>query len=342
MLGYGIMGGKLIQSVWDLPEKRLSNEEYHIFKDNILRDMKELFPSTWKLGVAPSIRAKETHGDLDIVVGMDSSLNVQRTLEEYLQMSVHVNSNVISFPIAGFQVDLTFVPMKDYQSSIDYTSWNDVGMFQGRIAHKMGVHLGHTGLSYWIRQSFFESKLNFLDNDNIMEKVILTKDFSIILPLLGFDYDHWKNGFDTNEEVYHWVASSKYFDPEIFKFENLNHVNKVRNSKRVVYKGFVEWLEKNSWKYNRHVFQRREYYIYEWSERFPELKNAIKVNKVRYTLDKNFKEKVNGYKVMELLNITDGREVGRVMGELRKLHTKQEYDDMSQEKVNALILSFKQ
>jgi len=336
------MGGKLIQSVWDLPEKRLSNEEYHIFKDNVLRDMKELFPATWKLGVAPSIRLKESHGDLDIIVGMDSTFNMARAIYKKYGTYPHKNTNVYSFPIDGFQVDLTFVPMKEFQSSLDYTSWGDVGMFQGRIAHKMGVHLGHTGLSYWIRQSFFESKLNFLDNDNIMEKVILTKDFSTILPLLGFDYNHWKNGFDTNEEVYHWVASSKYFDPKIFKFENLNHVNRVRNSKRVVYKGFVEWLEKNSWKYNRHVFQRREYYIYEWAERFPELKNAIKKNKVRYLLDKAFKEKVNGYKVMELLNITDGKEVGRVMGELRKLHTKQEYADMTQEKVNELILSFKQ
>ena len=335
------MGGKLIQSVWNLPEKRLSNEEYHIFKDNVLRDTKEVFPSSWKLGVAPSIKLKESHGDLDIIVGMDSSLDVQRTLEEYLQMTVHVNSNVISFPIAGFQVDLTFVPMKDYQSSIDYTSWGDTMNFCGRVAHKKGLSLGHTGLSYWIRQSFFESSMNFLDNDHIMEKVVLSKDFSLVLPLLGFDYEIWKNGFDTNEEVYHWIASSKYFDPEIFSFENLNHINHIRNKKRMMYAGFVEWLEKNSWKYNRHVFQRREYYIYDWSECFPELKQAIKRNKVRYLRDKGFKEKVNGYKVMELLNITDGKEVGRVMGELRKLHTKEEYVNMSQDKVDELILSFK-
>ena len=303
--------------------------------------MKEIFPSSWKLGVAPSIKLKESHGDLDIIVGTDSTFDMAQSIWRKFGTYPHKNSNVYSFPIDGFQVDLTFVPMKDYQSSLDYTSWNDVGMFLGRIAHKMGIHLGHIGLSYWIRQSFFESSLNFLDNDDIMEKVILEKDFSVILPLLGFDYEHWKNGFNTNEEVYHWVASSKYFDPEIFKFENLNHVNKVRNSKRVVYKGFVEWLEKNSWKYNRHVSQRREYYIYDWSERFPELKQAIKRNKVRYLLDKGFKEKVNGYKVMELLGISDGKEVGRVMGELRKRHTKEEYVNMSKEKVDELILSLK-
>ena len=338
MLEYGIMGGKLIQSVWDLPEKRLSNEEYLIFKDQVLTDMKEIFPSSWKLGVAPAIRQKESHGDLDIIVGMDSSLDVQRVLEEYLQMTVHVNSNVISFPIAGFQVDLTFVPMKDYQSSIDYTSWGDTMNFCGRVAHKKGLSLGHTGLGFWIRQSLFEIRLNFLDNDNIMEKVILTKDFSIILPLLGFDYDVWKHGFDTKEEVYHWVASSKFFDPEIFSFENLNHINRVRNKKRAMYAGFVEWLDKNSWKYNKHIFQRREYYIYDWSCRFPILKEAIKKNKVRYLRDKSFKEKVNGYRVMEILGISDGKEVGRVMGELRKLHTKEEYVNMSQDKVDELIL----
>ena len=44
---------------------------------------------------------------------------------------------------------------------------------------------------------------------------------------------------------------------------------------------------------------------------------------------------------MELLGISDGKEVGRVMGELRKRHTKEEYVNMSKEKVDELILSLK-
>ena len=336
------MGGKLLQSVWELPEKRLLNEEYSSFKDDILARMSYAMPPSFKLGVAPAIRAKESHGDLDIICGYDFQSGFKKCLEEEFGGPIHVNSNVMSFPVDGFQVDVTFVPIDEFQSSIDYTSWGDASNLVGRIAHKFGLHHGHVGLSFWIRQGLFDKSLMFLDNDHVMEKLILTRDFSVILPLLGFDYDRWKQGFDTNEEVYHWVASSKYFNAEIFDYESLNHINRVRNKKRAMYAGFIEWLEKNSWKYNRHVFQRREYYLPMWAEQFPQLKPSLKHHKEEYEQNKKFKSKLNGELVMELLGISNGKEVGRVISEMKRMYSKQKYISMPQEVINNLILSFKQ
>jgi len=338
------MGGKLLPSVWNLPEKRLTNDEYHSFQKRILEKLSRIFPSEWKLGSAPAIKLKESHGDLDIICGYDTFSgrtvpDLENTLIGEFKCPIHRNSNVRTFPVDGFQVDVTFTPMDEFQSSIDYSSWGDASNLVGRIAHKFGLHHGHTGLSFWIRQSFFDHSIGFIDNDHIMQKVILTRDFSEILPLLGFDYDQWKNGFNTNEEVYEWVARSKYFSPEIFSFENLNHINRVRNKKRQMYAGFVEWLSHNSWKYKEYVFQNREYYIFDWSEKFPSLTDAIRTNKIIFTQNEKFKEKLNGHLVMELLNISDGKEVGRIMTKLHSLHTREDYINMPQEEINKLIIS---
>jgi hypothetical protein len=335
------MGGKLLQSVWNLPEKRLSNDEYLSFKSAISDKLSKIFPKSVRIDSAPAIRSKESHGDLDIICGIDNFPNFNKLIEHEFGVKVHVNSNVMSFPVDGFQVDVTFVPIETFQSSIDYTSWGDASNLVGRIAHKFGLHHGHVGLSFWIRQGLFDKSLMFLDNDHVMEKLILTRDFSVILPLLGFDYDRWKQGFDTNEEVYHWVASSKYFSAEIFDYESLNHINRVRNKKRAMYAGFIEWLEKNSWKYNRHVFQRREYYLPMWAEQFPQLKPSLKHHKDEYEQNKKFKSKLNGELVMELLGISNGKEVGRVISEMKRMYSKQKYISMPQDVINNLILSLK-
>ncbi len=334
------MGGNLLKT-WGLPEKRLSTEDYFSLQKEIIGLIRDNFGNKCTVGVAPYIRNKTSHGDLDIIIGHGEHLDIVPFIMEQYKVSVHKNSNVISFPVKGFQIDITLVEMINFQSTIDFTSWNDLGMLVGRIAHKFGLHHGHVGLSFWIRQGLFDKSLMFLDNDHVMEKLILTRDFSVILPLLGFDYDRWKQGFDTNEEVYHWVASSKYFSAEIFDYESLNHINRVRNKKRAMYAGFIEWLGQNSWKYNRYVFERREYYLPMWAAQFPQLKPSLKHHKVEYEQNKKFKSKLNGELVMELLGISNGKEVGRVISEMKRMYSKEKYISMPQEVINNLILSFK-
>lgn len=241
------MGGMLLKN-WGLPEKRLNSSEYEQFKNSLLKKLSDDIVYCTQgyhpellcdaLGVAPAIRQKESHGDIDIVIGVDRGVSGKRdykdvmwrnskvptteqfTTAEYLvRLSgyvPHVNSNTISFPYNGFQVDLTFIPLEDYYSSINYNSWGDCSNLMGRVFHKMGLHYGHIGLSFWIRQGMFDNDITWSDNDHIYEKVILTKDMKTICEIGGFDYDRWRDGFDTNEEVYQFIADSKYFRKELF------------------------------------------------------------------------------------------------------------------------------
>lgn len=328
------MGGALLK-LWNLPEKRISNEKYEKVKLEVTDWLScGKFSNNPVFKSSPTLRNKETHGDLDII----SNVKKDQLISFFKNAIFHVNSNVISFPFSGFQVDVTCVPTEQIESSINYCSWGDTSNILGRTAHKMGVSLGHTGLSFWIRQSLFDCKQNFLDNDNIYEKVILSTDYSKILPLLGYDFERWKAGFDNEEQVFEWIATSKYFNPDIFKFEELNHINRIRNKKRKMYANFVEWVAVNGWKYNKFEFQRREYYLPIWAAEFPVLKEKIKLNKERFLKNELLKQKLNGHLVMDLCDIKDGKVVGKVISIVRDKLSTQEIIDSPQEKINEIIL----
>lgn len=341
------MGGALLKK-WNLPEKRILNSEYDNLKSKLIvklsMDTHNYYPSGPydsnvghdKFGTAPCLRNKESHGDLDIMVGIDhmdsgrsykdriwrnkerNLVHIQEYLEELCGYKPHVNSNVISFPYEGFQVDITFVDHEDYQSSVNYNSWGDTSNIMGRVFHKMGLHYGHTGLSFWIRQGMYGGDVSWSDNDHIYEKVVLTKSMKQICEVGGFDYDVWKKGFDTQEEAYQFIAKSKYFNKEIFAFENLNNINRVRNKKRPMYAGFVEWLETASPPDSADSeFLSKTAYSLIFQEKFPILKEKVAKYYFEYKMTKEVKAKINGKIIVEKYGVTDGPTVGKIMSYLK-------------------------
>ena len=369
------MGGKLL-SKWGLPEKRLNNQEYQSLKDTLLKLFRKNlyqyhgYPQAPydscrvqdEIGVAPAIRQKETHGDLDILIGVDENYsNPPRTYhdlrwvdptslsdkelttyEYFKQLSggydPHVNSNVISFPYMGFQVDVTFFPKKDFKSALNYNSWGDLSNLKGRVFHKKGLHLSHIGLSFWIRQGMFDNNITWSDNDHIYEKVVLTRDMKTICELGGFDYAKWKAGFDTNEDVYKFVAESRFFKKELFAFENLNSINRIRNAKRTMYKGFVDWLDAtNPDEYHKAEFLDKSTYALIYQEKFPHLRDAISKYYFEYNVSKCLKSKLNGRIVMDVLGIEDGRTVGQIMSAIKKEFTTMELLGKTESEIREII-----
>ena len=220
------MGGKLL-ATWGLPERRLDNVNYEKIKTDLLHtlatDVEFNEPVKLHAMVAPAIRDKVDHGDLDIIVGVFDGVDMKwkgkdflSYIEELTTYKPHKNSNVISFHIQGFQVDVTFVPYEEFAMSVIYTSWGDLGNLMGRIYHKMGLHYGHSGLQFWIRQGMFDNNIAWSDSDHIYEKVVLSRNAKEIFTIGGFDYDRWLQGFDSEQDVFDFITSSKYFDPALF------------------------------------------------------------------------------------------------------------------------------
>jgi len=220
------MGGKLFDC------KRVSSSEY----EEISYDILSKFSSNRILAeIAPSLKKKESHGDIDIIVSGDA-LNNERIKEIFGAVDIHRNSNVISILFFGVQVDLNFHAPENFRTAVNYNSHGDLSNILGRIFHSIGYSLGHEGLSYYVR---------FSDED-VLGKILVSKDQDKILSFIGLDFETWAAGFDTQEDVYEWVSQSKYFNWEKFKFEELNHINRIRNKKRPMYADFVTWCSEKT------------------------------------------------------------------------------------------------
>jgi len=314
------MGGKLL-SKWNLPEKRLCNAEYAAMKNMVVNT----FVNNTHNSVlsAPSLRLKESHGDLDIIIGVDNFSGQKSNIlsviyEQFGIANPHINTNVISFPVNGFQVDATCVPSEYFHTTYHFTSWGDLSNLVGRTAHKLGLVLSHEGLKYYVRESLFNPSLRWSDNDHVLEEIIVSKNWRFILNVLGYDVNRWSDGFDTQEDVYCWIAESRYFDPDIFKFENLNHINKTRNRKRPMYAGFVEWCEQNSWKYKKYHFESKPYYLPKWCKIFPKSGIPERINNCRRQYKERVlvKSKVNGMLIKEWFSLDNGKDNGKLIGNM--------------------------
>ena len=345
------MGGNLLKT-WNLPEKRIPTDEYNQIKDELCNKFQADFSCNrpvWgtRAYVAPSIRDKETHGDLDIIMGRFTDVDIHmmwkgehdfgKYLEQEFGYKPFKNSNVYSFPYQGFQVDVTFHPLECVKMAIDYSSWGDLGNIMGRVFHKMGLHFGHTGLSFWIRQGLFDANVQWSDSDHIYHKTVLTTNMEDICEVGGFDYDRWFKGFDTEKDAFDFVIDSKYFNKELFALENLNHTNRTRNRKRGMYMRFVEYVADCD-KVGAPFRSKHEYSLL-MQCRYSHLQRDINNFRLVYEVDKVVKEKVNGKLVAEWCNLSenDGPLIGKIMSEVRDV-PKYVLLEMSQEEIKQFVV----
>lgn len=345
------MGGNLLKT-WNLPEKRIPTDEYNKIKDELCNKFQTDFSCNrpvWgtRAYVAPSIRDKETHGDLDIIMGCFTDADIhtlwkgESDFGKYLQKEFGYrpfkNSNVYSFPYNGFQVDVTFHPIEHVKMAIDYSSWGDLGNIMGRVFHKMGLHFGHTGLSFWIRQGLFDANVQWSDSDHIYHKTVLTTNMEDICEVGGFDYKRWSKGFDTEKDAFDFVIDSKHFNKELFALENLNHTNRTRNRKRGMYMRFVEYVA-NCDKVGAPFRSKHEYSLL-MQCRYSQLQRDINNFRLVYEVDKVVKEKVNGKLVAEWCNLSenDGPLIGKIMSEVRDV-PKYILLEMSQEEIKQFVV----
>lgn len=263
---------------------------------------------------------KQTHGDIDVVVLADVLFEnpkwfeaLQSDLITILSVSpdnIKKNSNVVSFglPLRGniYQVDLIFHRSDVYEIATYYYDWNDLGNLIGRIAHSIGFRFGHEGLAYIHR-----------DENTIYGKTTLSKDIGEILDFLGFS-DPLKviSGFDELEDIFEFVASSKYFNPDIYLLHNRNSISRRRDAKRHTYQQFLKWCEN---------IPEREYYVRNPDKtfylplafrKFPGFEQEFQRIETEYNTTKKMlderREYYNGKLMMEWTGLT-GKELGGFM-----------------------------
>lgn len=299
------MGGKAIKSTYT---RRYNVQEYFDLWAEISYIIHNQMD--WVGYLLPAYRNKNSFGDMDILIFHDGRVkNPKKQIQTYFSPNeIFHNGSVYSFDYKELQIDFIITPERNWETSINFFSYNDLGNFIGKIAHKLKVKYSFEGLKFVHRTK----------EGRIMGEIILSKDPSVILPFLGFDYERWKQGFDNKEDIFEYIINSKYFNLDIFKFKNLSRNHKKRNKRRKMYFDFIDYCynKTNLPKY-KFCSDKKVYfdYIEQW---FPGFKNRLKEFENKEKQKKKIAEKFNGHLIMKKIPGLNGKKLGMAISQYKK------------------------
>lgn len=328
------MGGMLLKPIWNLPEKRLSREDYDSVNQRMLKALKEFQPQR-RFRAYRTYNLKSSFGDADFLCESISGDTVDwmSFFEKLSGFKPHKNGRTISVPIDGFQCDFNFVRSESYECAYIYMH-TEVGNFCGVISSMLGLKYGDEGLYLNVPLSYFSSDLP----DHEYRNILVTRDSKEIMNILGFDWQHVVKGFDHKEELYQWIAASRYFTPKIFSFEALNSTNRTRNRKRPTYAGFVDWCEGQKRQGELPSKEEVRSYLIRNYEHI-----NVEMLKIRaeIALNQERRAKFNGNLIKELRGL-EGPELGRFIVQFKtaKGDMNEWLDSVTAEQAREAILSF--
>lgn len=302
------MGGRALLQ-YGIETERKTTEEFRIIGSQI--KTKVILDLGAEATVVKCYRSKETHGDLDLLIKVDRALHERGiNLKEYVKdtfkpNAINNNNGVISFDYHNFQVDL--IPMKESNWEIAqvYFSYDPLGNAMGKTFHKLNLSYGWDGLKYKYR--------NF--NGRNSHDITISKDPRKIFEFGGFDYDRYLKGFDNIEEIFDFIISGKYFNIDIFRMENLNHIDRKRNRKRKSYHEFLNYVEEKNINKFYSFFSDKSLYLQIINQEFPEAKIFDKLAELdkKNEVNKQLHDKFNGNLVREWVTTLEGKELGHAI-----------------------------
>lgn len=302
------MGGNAL-SKFGVNTVRLDRDGYEkVF--NIVYD--RLYEHTLAMTDVPYVSNKDSFGDIDILY---CTSNNQKLIPQFIKAmfpehnAMYVNGDVISFDVENFQVDLIYSPTYEYSYALNYFSYNDIfGNLVGKLFHKIGLKHGHNGLYLPIR-----------NDHTIIANILITRDFLKAIQFIDLDPSVILPGFASIEEGFEWVSKSKFFDPDSYKLENLNHVAKVRDRKRTTYNKFLAWCREWETSNTKKIEFNKDKSVYlpMIFEAFPNAKSEYEYAVARHIFCQHMGTRFNGKMVSEKTGFT-GPKLGQFMQFLRK------------------------
>lgn len=318
------MGGNALRNTETVRLSTPDQQKVYRKVDRGIRDVIK-FPDSFNTLIrrVSSYYTKDDHGDLDILISFPPDSNYQY---DPVALARHFNPNeivrngrVTSFDVDKHQVDLIYVPWEEWEFSVGYFAWNDMGNFIGRTAHKLGFKFGHDGLWYMLRDPECDTRL--------IKEILITRNFREALEFFDYDYSKHLKGFHTLEEMFGYVTSSRYFDPVQFWLHNRSCEARKRDRTRKSYTLLLEWLKS---KYPNLTGEEKTlpvdkgYHLARAFRAFPEFEKDWTQASDEWELDKEFKRKFNGAVITKLFygealgGNFNGKELGLVMAKLRK------------------------
>lgn len=259
-----------------------------------------------------SYASKESHGDLDIVVDSNHllSFGIRHAIKShdvnffkmfdlnvvdfFHNQNAGFSSIQVDFEGALFQIDFIFSSLPSFAAS--YFSFNDLGNLIGRVAHSQGLKFGHEGLIYVLR-----------DGDQLIQEITLTTNFDQALEYLGFDVQRYHQGFVSLVDIFEFVCSSKYFNPEFYDLERRSHIARTRDRKRKTYQEFLKYINTREFK-ERERLSKEHYLPKHWRE-FPKFKQEYDDCLHKHHITKQVRKHLNSDIIADLTGL-QGKKLG--------------------------------
>lgn len=293
------MGGK----AFGFEAKRMDKSEYEdTLAINLARiDSSQHYNDMGK-GVV-SYSTKETFGNIDILVPSEHfSFDKFWDKHKFRYKDFKRNGGVISLlDKQDRQIDIITTPLNIYWIHFNYLAYNDMGNFIGRIAKSLNLKYGHDGLTMIVRYKG--------DSTRKIGVIPISTDVQYIYDLLDIPY----RCYDTMEQIYKDIMSSKYYHKDSFLLEKQSHHARVRDRKRKSYQGMLEYIKANDTSTN----PRRSYSIEETLSILPSYVTDEYV-KITSEYDKKVYERTlfNGNIVSDITGLK-GKELGSFMADIK-------------------------
>ena len=289
----------------------------------LVHELRDTYGPFQHLRDIPAYPLKTDHGDIDLVAHhprCEDFSYVENTIKKHWNARyVKKNSCVYSFDFKGlYQVDLALLPdFPTYLNYLHFTSYSPCGNVLGHLVKQVGLKWGIDGLTYPVKLS---------DSEQLGEIRIESKELGCILPKLlqfmGLELGIY-NKFTTQESIFQFLASSRFFNRDIFQYENLNHVNKKRDYKRPDYHNWLEYIKDLPNKFVRE--EDKAVYI-------PDIQNFFEVDIYEewkkllgaHLTKKDCSQKLNGEVVREITGL-EGEQLGKAIKEFKS--SVPEFDD---------------
>lgn len=296
------MGGNALKNC---STRRYDKQEYFNLTRQVYDELYRCFGHS-QFDFIKSYVNKESYGDMDILI---NSADLPAKWAEYVVATFNPkeyvkNGNVLSFDYKEFQIDLIVTHPDEYETSVNYFAYNDLGNLLGRLAQSMGLKLGHDGLSFVWKT----------DTQQYHKEVIST-DWGTICNVLGVSYSRYCEGFDELEDIFKFVTASPFFRKEIYLLENRNNYARTRDKKRKTYQEFLKYIEDYVPTMTQQMaagFTDKELHLKRVFKKIPGFEVTYHRVHKQWLDDIEYKNRFNGDLVRQWTGL-DGKELGAFM-----------------------------
>ncbi|KAF2179779.1 hypothetical protein K469DRAFT_715875 [Zopfia rhizophila CBS 207.26] len=225
---------------------RMPADVYKQMVEDITQKLEMLFHQTAVPRDAPG---KVDYGDIDILVEgplrakdyesweLILALGAERYVRNGMTQSFAIPRP--DYPDIYVQVDLELVHGDDAVAAVELFEWAKLMKGDSDLLQIIGV--AHRSLGLTFNDKGLYLRIEEIEPHNRKESMVfLTRDPKEAIAFLGLNVFKWENGFQTEEELFNWVAKGRFFNRDFLNKRNKTSNDRQRLKKRGMYRRFVK------------------------------------------------------------------------------------------------------